>query len=380
MANQERWVFRHLRGLFTSLKKLRESELPYLTRYRLSRWPLPNPPELNDYPGLIFLQYTNLDDTTEVTAYWKSHEAAIGNSGLFQKSIEVNGIPLSEGYLRQIATPKRRWWKVVPVGQWLLYASSIIGAVAILQTYFAKTLEAPDINAEISGPKVLNFLPSDAISFTLAITNRSREVQSKVVIEKPIAIGENGKLFDFEDFQGTLRPGPIAPTAILPVPFVGDPLPVGRYKINIQVKAKTGLLPDWKRSTTTKMIKVWGPNPEVTILSISKLNNKSGVLFHSLLLVGAEVPRGLNCRAIIENHPDVSMKNSNLLGASPPVRNPDSSAEPGKEVSSFEFETPYKFNALQKYPFFITMKRGAKDIDWEAVKSDTEVLCVSRQN
>lgn len=366
-------IVRRLTSLFISLRELRKNEVPYLTCYSLSAWPISNTPDLSDYPGLILIQYTSISEVIEATAYWKSHEAATGSSDLLQKNIGASRV-LSNTYLREIATPKQKWWKRVTVGQWILYASSIIGAITILQTYFSKTFEAPDINVEIAGQEPLKFLPSDPVSFSLSITNRSREVQTKVDIVKKPTIKKPTATREQEYFDGLLRPAPIAPAATIQVPFLGRPLEEGAYTINVEVRAKTGSVRSWQNKKVMKAIEVWSPYPVVRKKPF--VITGQGAYFNYVLLIGQEAPAGLKCRTIIENYPTVSMLNSNLPGASTPERLPDSKPAQGRVVSSFEFATARKFNSLQEYTFFVTLiGSDIKDLDWKAVNEATEIKC-----
>jgi hypothetical protein len=219
-------LYRQIRTYFAELRRLRKEEVPYVTRCIVSRRPVPKPPQTSDFPGLIFILYADPNGEIEVTAYWRSREAATANASVFKEAVGAESI-LSEGYLRHLAVPEQPWWKRVPVGRWILYISSFLGALAVLQTYFAKTFEPPKIHPEISGPRVLNALASQKFSFDLAVTNRSRYVETEITIDNPV-LTRDGRSIPHR-FDGDYYPLPVVPTTTKVIPFVGDPLKVGSY-------------------------------------------------------------------------------------------------------------------------------------------------------
>lgn len=365
---------RTLRHYFTALQRLREEELPYLTRYLVTAQPVPRPLKTSDFPGLLFVHIADPNGETEVTAYWRSRELAVGNAAVFTAAVGATSIK-SEGYLRHLTGPKKPLWRRVTVGTWLLYAASILGAFAVVQTYFAKSFERPDIGRQIAGPKVLNVLSSNPIRFDLVLTNRSRDVASVVTLYKPL-ITRAGKTID-EPFQADFRPAPISPASTITVPFEGDPLPADTYTVTVSMKAKTGRVPKRRPYAVTKQVRVWQLEPETPLESVESLENPFGAQMFGYLFVGKAAPHGLKCKATLKKAPTVSIRYVDFPGVQvfeslPPVRTP------GLERTSAKFDTSQPFESLTKYRFSLTLESTAVGINWKAMKGNASVVCVVR--
>lgn len=328
---------------------------------------------MTDFPGLIFLQYSDSNGAEEVTAYWKSREATAANAGSLQAALGAGSI-ISEGYLRSLDGLEKHWWEGIAIFTWFLYIVSFLGALAAFQTYFAQTLERPDVNPEIVGPVVLNVVSSEEIRFALSITNRSREVSSKVIISKPYIIHLPDKNPVAREFQFTKKPAPIGPTTTVVVPFIGESLPAGTYRLSLNVTARTGFLAGSDSFPVTKELTVRTPDPQSRIISASSLKDPQKARIRVELLVGAAAPYGVSCRATVKNSTHVRIQYVDFAGALKQTSLPDVNT-PGQERRSVDFWTHRPLEKLQTYSFSLAMEADSGAVNWDFVKQNIKVEC-----
>lgn len=359
---------RRLRAYFANLQKVRDEGVPYVTRFTSSTTP-PSNLRLKDFPGLLFLQYVESQDgISEVIVYWKSLDAMKSNESSFKRFLQV-GEPQAQGYLRELKGHEKSWWQRIPVGRWLLYAASLFGALAVLQTHFAKLLEQPDITLEIPGPRVIDMLVADDISFDVGVTNRSREAHSVVTLLSPKLVGQGHNALWNHKFWFNPKPAPIAPSSTSVVQFKGDALPKGIYVVTIAAEASTGYLRDGKMFDVKKQINVWGREPEAHFISV-EVEDRRRALLKGQVAIGAAAPKGLTCQITVQGYSTIKFGFVDFPGVSDWKAQPDT-----VDVRSITFAASRQFERLSRIPFEVILDSSVDVANWTAVRSNSTVEC-----
>lgn len=363
------WIFNRF---VRSLRDIRKSGFPYLTRHTLAGMPLSAVTALKvaDFPGLLFVQYAeDLEGRIELSTYWKSRQAAIENSSLLADFLKQKPL-VFEGYIRSLEEHREPWLQRVPVGRWILYAASLFGAFAAMETYFARLLEKPDISIQIPGPVTVSVLENDEIIFDAALVNRSRELPTVVTLETPkIIAGDEALAYTL---SGNLTPPPISAASTTLVQFRGNSLPTGTYAINLSAKARTGYLRRSGEFRISKDLRVWSLEPEVKIDAISPEKEHRAWL-KGRILIGAGAPEGLTCQATIQKAPFVSFGFVNFPGVQEWKDQPEA-ATPGLEVRSTSFVALRPFGQQLEFPFQISLDSTEK-VDWKKILVNSEIIC-----
>lgn len=364
-------LHRCLRVQLTELRQARRQAVPYQTRFTVSDTSTSEGPQLSEFPGLIFLQYVdNQLGETEVTAYWHSREAATSSATALGRILHA-GSPIIEGYVRRVRGRNERWWKRVALGQFILYAASFFGALVIIENYFARLLEAPNIVLEIPGREAVDILATDEINFDLGVLNRSRDVYSVVTLTVPSLERVDGREIEHR-FWSNLTPPPIAPLSSSIVEVKGAPLSAGRYKLTVSSEAEAGYLRDSKSFSTSRMLRVWNLEPEGLIESIYP-EDPGRAWLQGEVLVGLEAPNGLNCQVTVEKAPSVTFGPVDFPGVRTWSDLPFAST-PSLEVRSRIFQAHTRFEGLRAVPFQILLETSTK-IDWKTIQKTSSVAC-----
>lgn len=362
-----RAVHRQLGAYFTDLRKARENALPYVTRFTATNALSANLLPPNDFPGLLFIQCVeNHQGTTEVIAYWRSQEAALSNEPVFGSMLNA-GPPAFAGYLRGFKGQEKSWWQRIPVGRWILYAASIFGALAVLQTHFARLLESPDITLEVPGPQPLNVLAGDEISFDLAITNRSREAYSLVTLLRPMLYSRNVQMV--HGFSGSLKPAPIAPASIDTVPMKGGPLSAGQYKLMITAHAKTGHFRKSDPFRVEKQFRVWSREPVANFIPPPVHQDKRRASLKGQVLIGAAAPKGLSCQATMAGPTTTEFGFVDFPGVV------DWRKENTTDTRSIVFATARPFDGLRRISFEISVDSSLDVVNWRTLLANSQIEC-----
>jgi len=358
---------RRLRAYFADLQRVREEDIPYVTRFTTSADRTLDLPKVSEFQGLLLLQYAeDVNGTVEVTAYWKSHDAAKSNARSFEKKLNA-GTPGFMGYLKQLKVDEEPWWRRIPLGRWLLYGSSLFGAFAVLQTHFAKLLEGPDIAIELPGSRSLNGLAGEETNFDFSITNRSREVHATATLLMPQLTTLQGISVP-QSFELNNKPAPISPSDKLTVPVSMGPLPPGSYTAVINGKVKAGYLrASWPLSVT-KEIFIWRRETDARFTSIVP-EQEGRALLKGEVLVGAAAPKGLHCQITILKHPEISVPLIDFPGAVS-----DKPLETTR-VLAVSFKTTRAIDSLSRIPFEIILDSSASTAGWLIVQADSAVEC-----
>jgi hypothetical protein len=367
MANRPGTFSRRVGDLFAGLRRVREEEFPYITRFTGAAVPQ-SLPKLSDFPGLISLQSAEAQNgEIEIIAYWKSYDAARKNERKFEKSLKI-GSPRFMGYLRDVIISKKAWWQRIPVGRWLLYSASIFGAVTVLQTHFAKLSEVPDAVVEIPGPSSLKFLAGDEVDFDATITNRSREVYAKATLSMPKLKDSKGTIVDHK-FRFNPKPAPIAPSDVNTVSVEGSPLTRGRYTVTVIAEVEAGFLRDSLRFPAEKSLQIWSREPVTEGLSSTRTEEGLGRL-SGRILVGMDAPDGLSCQVTIERRPGIKISLIDFPG----VRTwEDPVAAAG--VTSVKFRSSRHFTGFSTIPFEITVDASSRTENWNTISLTSTVDC-----
>lgn len=359
-----------LQAGLAELLRLRRQSVPYLTRFTTSN-PTPQLPKLSEFPGLIFLQYSDIDSNkTEVTAYWISREAAVSSLSILKNVLQTSQ-PVAEGYIRQVKGREESWVRRVPVGHWILYAASVFGALVVIEDYFARLFEKPDVVLEIPGRDVVDILVTDEISMDLGITNRSRDVNTVVTFTAPSLELPDGKKVEHR-FWSNLAPPPMGPSATKVVEVEGASLPAGLYKLTVAAEAKAGYFRSPRLFSISRSLKVWNLEPEALLESINP-ESPGRAWIKGKVMLGLGAPYGINCQSTIQRAPSVQFGFVDFPGVRTWDDLPDAST-PGLEVRSRTFQAKQSFGGLTDVPFRIFLE-ATGDVDWRAILKKSSVVC-----
>jgi hypothetical protein len=171
------WLYRLL-GKLRVLTKAKA--IPYIRSFEVDNsFRLDPDLSLKKYPGLSFCHIAQETVNSRLSTYWEDETHCIANAPTLQADLGLRP-PIAEGLLTQLRAPSQFILKRFDLKDWIVIISGTLGAFALLHTWIASFVDAPEAQVAFVDITPLNTSAGEAISLPLAVLNESAYAPAKI--------------------------------------------------------------------------------------------------------------------------------------------------------------------------------------------------------
>lgn len=339
---------------------------PYFAEFVLeSAEPRPGV-DIAAYAGLAVYHLVTSDARTWLQTYWTTQDHYLRDGESFRKAIGAAPVAV-HGYVRQLTSHRKPWWRRLKPYQILIGAAALFGAVQALGHYFDWAFMGPQLalkreTARLHLIQGAHFSETATLVNTLPVAHRGIELSAVLHASSGAESGIN----------------PLSPIAYLPenasqeVVLSGVAPEPGAYDLVLRASARAGIARFGQAFSFHRPVTVW---PALPTALLEVRAREGGAFLAGQLAVGAAAPAGLACELQIERMPGIAF--SQVLDFPQRTAAPLrwlTNDRPGAEMALLTWQVG-PLRGQEVLPFRVPFS-SSRDLDWSQLAERSRLRCI----